>query len=165
MSQTQRAWDVIPLTAKAIGLLVPAGSGVLIRFAALPADPNMRHWQEWQKDLFSFCVPLILLFYILLVGYVYGDAKRRYMRHVMWTLIAALVPNAIGVILYFVLRDPLPVACPNCQTPARLGFTYCPKCGTAVKRSCEGCGRAVEVDWTNCAYCGRKLGSSVPLNS
>jgi hypothetical protein len=48
---------------------------------------------------------------VLLNGYVYADAKRRGMRYVMWTWPAILIPNAIGVILYFVLRDPLLVNC------------------------------------------------------
>ncbi len=50
-------------------------------------------------------MPLFVL--VLLIGYVYADAKRRGMRYVMWTLLAIFIPNAIGIILYFVMRDPL----------------------------------------------------------
>ena len=35
--------------------------------------------------------------YALLVGYVYGDAKRRGMRYIMWTLLAIFLSNGIGV--------------------------------------------------------------------
>ena len=162
MSQTNGVWKVIPNTAKTIGFLLWLGIGLLMRFVLLPMDPEMNRWQEWLKDLLCFVAPLFLLFYALLVGYVYGDAKRRGMRHVLWTFIAALMPYAIGAIIYFVIRDPLLDICPGCRTQARPGFAYCPKCGTALKRSCGGCGRPVEADWMNCAHCGRKLGGGAP---
>lgn len=165
MSQIQRAWDVIPATAKAIAFLAWLGLAILIRFVFFPADREANKWLEWQKDVFSFCIPLVFLLYVLLVGYVYGDAKRRFMRHVLWTLIAALMPYAIGAIIYFVIRNPLPATCPSCQTDARPGFAYCAKCGTRLTRSCEGCGRSVEAEWTNCPYCGKKLGAGAAGNS
>jgi hypothetical protein len=157
MNDRQRAWDVIPPTAKIVALLLTIGFGFLVRFALLPEDPQMARWQEWQKDLFSFCIPLVVFIYVLLIGYVHGDAKRRGMRYVMWTLLAIFIPNAIGIILYFILRDPLPSPCRNCQEQVRAAFAYCPKCGSLMKRVCDGCGRAVESDWMNCAYCGKKL--------
>ena len=57
--------------------------------------------------------------YVLLVGYVFGDARRRGMNYVLWTLLSIFIPNAIGIILYFILRDPVPVPCPTCAMPAR----------------------------------------------
>ena len=57
--------------------------------------------------------------YVLLVGYVFADAKRRGMNHVLWTLLAIFIPNAIGIILYFILREPIPVPCPACGSPAK----------------------------------------------
>ncbi|HVS75077.1 MAG TPA: zinc ribbon domain-containing protein [Candidatus Acidoferrales bacterium] len=165
MSEKQRVWDVIPKTAKIIGIVATVGCGLVLRFAALATDPEMASWEGWQKNLLSFTIALVAFFYILLIGYVYGDAKRRYMRYAMWTWIAALMPYAIGAIIYFAIRDPLPPSCPSCQTPARPGFAYCTKCGAPLKRSCEGCARMTEPDWVNCAYCGKKLGSGTPTNS
>ena len=43
----------------------------------------------------------------LCLGYVYADAKRRGMRPVLWTLIAALFPHLFGFLLYFALRQPM----------------------------------------------------------
>ena len=57
----------------------------------------------------------------------------------LWTLLAIFIPNAIGIILYFILRDPVPVPCPACGTPAKKGQAYCAGCGTAVRAACPQC--------------------------
>ena len=59
------------------------------------------------KLLFPILLPMILAGYTLLIGYIYGDARRRGMRYVMWTLLAIFLFNGIGIILYFILREPL----------------------------------------------------------
>jgi uncharacterized membrane protein len=95
--------------------------------------------------------------YVLLVGYVCGDARRRGMNHVLWTLLAIFIPNAIGIILYFILRDPVAVPCPSCGAPARKGHAFCASCGAAVRVSCPQCRQPVEPGWRNCARCGASL--------
>ena len=45
--------------------------------------------------------------YVLLAGYVYADASRRGMPAIAWTALTVLVPNAIGFVLYFLLRKPI----------------------------------------------------------
>ena len=62
-----------------------------------------------------------------LLGYVYGDARRRGMRYVMWTLLAFFIPNGIGVILYFILRDPMPTYCSKCGASAKAAHAFCPR--------------------------------------
>jgi hypothetical protein len=159
MSDKQGVWQVIPTPAKVIGVVLTIVPAVIVRLFALPLDPEMSRWQPWQKNMFCL-IFVVVFFYVLLIGYVYGDAKRRRMRYVMWTLLAIFIPNAIGIVLYFVLRDPLPSPCRSCRASVPVAFAYCPKCGTLMKRVCDGCGRAVETDWMNCAYCGRKLAGS-----
>ena len=100
-------------------------------------------------------VPIAI--YVLLLGYVWGDARRRGMNHVMWTLLALFIPSAVGLILYFILRDPVPVPCPSCAAPARKGHAYCASCGTAVRAACPHCRQPVEAGWRNCASCGQAL--------
>jgi hypothetical protein len=95
--------------------------------------------------------------FVLLVGYVYGDARRRGMNHVMWTLLAIFIPNAIGIILYFILRDPVPVCCPSCGALARKGHAYCAGCGAAVRPACPQCRQPTEPGWRNCARCGAAI--------
>ena len=75
---------------------------------------------------------LMFFAYGLLVSYVYGDARRRGMRHVLWTVVAACVPNGLGFIAYFLLREPLLPPCAGCGAPARRGFAFCPRCGAPV---------------------------------
>ena len=95
--------------------------------------------------------------YVLLVGYVFGDARRRGMNYVLWTLLSIFIPNAIGIILYFILRDPVSVPCPTCAMPARKGHAFCAGCGTAVRTACPQCHQPVEPGWRNCARCGATI--------
>lgn len=101
---------------------------------------------------------VVLAVYVLLLGYVWGDARRRGMNHVLWTLLALFIPYAVGIVLYFVLRDPLPVPCPACAAPARKGHAFCACCGAAVRAACPGCRQPVEPGWRNCPACGQALG-------
>jgi Double zinc ribbon/Phospholipase_D-nuclease N-terminal len=105
--------------------------------------------------------------YVLLVGYVYGDARRRGMNRVLWTLLAIFIPNAIGIILYFILREPIPVPCPACGTLARKGHAYCAGCGAAVRAACPQCHQPVEPGWRNCTRCGAPSAppSSTPVSA
>ena len=95
--------------------------------------------------------------YVLLVGYVFADARRRGMNHVLWTLLAIFIPNAIGIILYFILREPIPVPCPSCGAKAKKGHAFCAGCWTAVRVACSQCRQPVEPGWRNCARCGAGL--------
>jgi len=95
--------------------------------------------------------------YILLIGYVYGDAKRRGMRYVMWTLLAIFLFNGIGIILYFILREPLLGYCSKCGSPVNHGFAYCPRCGAGVQPACPSCHRVIEGPWAHCAWCGTRV--------
>jgi Double zinc ribbon len=109
------------------------------------------------KFVISILVPLLLAGYTVLIGYVYGDARRRGMRYVMWTLLAIFLANGIGIILYFILRDPLRVYCPRCGTGVQPSHAFCPRCGAGVQPACPACHRTVQTGWTHCAWCGNQL--------
>jgi len=162
MSRFRDEVRIIPWVAWAAAALVVFATFLLplsvISFRGAsntPLDPGVRLFLQ-------ILVSVVFLFYALLTGYVYADAKRRGMRHVMWTLLAALVPNAIGIILYFVLREPILVECPACHLPARSTFAFCPHCGTSIAHACPRCRCAIEPGWSNCAYCGEKLDVAAP---
>ena len=67
--------------------------------------------------------------WLLVVGYVHGDAKRRGMQAGIWTLLVVLTPNLIGFLLYFGLRKPLLAACGNCGTGINPDQRFCSSCG------------------------------------
>ena len=67
--------------------------------------------------------------WVLGLGYVYADARNRNMPHIPWTLIAAIVPNLLGFLLYFVLRKPIASPCPQCGQPIAPDQRFCPACG------------------------------------
>ena len=160
MSRFEREWAVVPDGARWIAALV--GLGVT---AALTSVTLIPAFAQGGKGLLVR-LPLFLLAlvggacasaYVLLVGYVWGDAKRRGMNHVLWILLAIFIPNAIGIILYFILRDPVAARCPSCGTLATKGHAYCARCGAAVRTVCPQCRQPVEAAWKNCARCGAPL--------
>jgi len=157
MNRFQESLRIIPRPVKVIALVVYIGLASFFRFFLIPHDQGLRTSPAIGQWAFSLLLPLFLAALVLFWGFVYADAKRRQMRYVMWTLLAIFVPNAIGVILYFLLRDPLPQECPNCHGVARGSFAYCPKCGTILAPACPQCRKPVELGWTNCAWCGLKL--------
>ena len=101
---------------------------------------------------------LVVAAYLLLVGYVNQDAKRRDMGQVLWTFLVILIPNGIGFLAYFLLRKPILEACPKCGERVERGFHYCPKCGCGLAPICGHCGQAVQRDFAVCPYCGKALG-------
>jgi RNA polymerase subunit RPABC4/transcription elongation factor Spt4 len=109
------------------------------------------------RFVISILVPLLLAGYTVLIGYVYGDARRRGMRYVMWTLLAIFLANGIGIILYFILRDPLPVHCTRCGAGVQPSHAFCPRCGAGVQPACRACHRILQAGWTHCAWCGNQL--------
>jgi hypothetical protein len=94
--------------------------------------------------------------YILILGYIAADAKRRGMRVVLWVLLAAFIPNAIGIILYFILREPFLRKCPSCGVSSG-PYAFCPSCGASLGAACPSCRGAVEPGWSHCARCGASL--------
>ena len=136
------------VTAGVLFLLVSMGMGISF---------SGRHAPVPVKVLVPIAVPLVLAGYTLLIGYVYGDARRRGMRYVMWTLLAIFLFNGIGIILYFILREPLMVYCSRCGAGVHPNHAFCPRCGGGVQPSCSACHRTIQTGWTHCAWCGAQL--------
>jgi hypothetical protein len=168
MTRFDEEWALVPAGARWTAVFVALALVSLM--AALFLLPVL---VEGEHKAFLFVFPMFLLasigaaplaVYVLLVGYVYGDARRRGMNQVMWTLLAIFIPSAVGVILYFILRDPIPVPCPSCGSPARKGHAYCASCGAAVRAACPQCRQPLEPGWRNCVRCGAPLpqGSAGP---
>jgi Double zinc ribbon len=163
MSTWNERMAIIPRTAKVVAAILTIGMVVLTMFLShLPPQHGENTLPAAAKIFLPLLAGAVVLIYVLLVGFVYGDAKLRGMRYVMWTLLAIFLPDAIGIILYFILRDKLPTTCPHCSTKVMAKFAFCQNCGTSVKPTCPNCGEAVELRWQNCAHCGTKLPSPTP---
>jgi hypothetical protein len=166
MTRFEEESALVPVAARWIAVLVfLAMAGLMASLFLLPLIVE----HEYRGLLFVFPIFLMTLIgavalaiYVLLIGYVYGDARRRGMNKVMWTLLAIFIPSAVGIILYFILRDPIPVPCPSCGTPARKGHAYCASCGAAVRAACPQCRQPLEPGWRNCVRCGAPLASDGP---
>jgi hypothetical protein len=157
MSRFRDELRIIPATAKWIAALVGLAIGTAIGALAICPHQGEQPLPFAAKILLPLMAFMVSVSIILLIGYIHADAKRRGMRYVMWTLLAIFIPDAIGIILYFILRDAMPVTCPACAAPVLAKFTFCPSCGTAARPTCPMCGKAVEHGWSNCAYCGGRL--------
>lgn len=95
--------------------------------------------------------------YFLLIGYINHDAGRRGMSRLAWTLLAMLIPNALGIVLYFVLRKPRIASCPQCGNAVQPGFNFCPRCSCKLSPSCPQCQRLVGASDVYCPYCGTAM--------
>jgi RNA polymerase subunit RPABC4/transcription elongation factor Spt4 len=111
----------------------------------------------WFLALLGLLAGTILGCVLLFIGYVSRDARRRGMSPVLWTLVAILIPNGLGIILYFILRQPRQRACPQCGNAVQTGFNFCPRCNYKLSPSCPQCQRLVGVNDAYCPYCGTSL--------
>ena len=160
MSRFEQEWAVVPTAARWIAALVTLLYLSLMVAMFVPAlrSPSPEFMLAGSLVLVGSLVGAVAMaIFTLLVGYVYGDAKRRSMSALLWTLLAVFIPSGVGIILYFILREPIAVPCPSCGTPARKGHAFCASCGGTVRRSCAQCRQPVEAAWRNCPGCGASL--------
>jgi hypothetical protein len=95
--------------------------------------------------------------YILLVGYVSRDVKRRNMSAALWMLMVVVMPGGIGAVVYFLLRQPILIRCPNCTTELTAGVHFCPQCRFQVAPVCGQCFRSVQITDAYCQQCGHDV--------
>ncbi len=110
-------------------------------------------------------ISIFLASWIFMIAYVNRDAKRRGMSSALWTfLVIVLSPAyfAIGFILYFLMRAPLPYACPQCAHMVGARFNYCPNCKCNLHPSCPQCKQEVAEDDKYCPNCACDLRATPP---
>jgi len=116
-------------------------------------------WGEHSKmvSFVPYLALTILWLWFVMIFYVARDARRRRMNVALWTLLVIIIPNALGFIVYFLLREPVPAHCPKCSASMRPEFAFCPACGEGLAPTCSGCRHPIETGWTSCAFCGARL--------
>ncbi len=105
-------------------------------------------------------VSLILAAFIFLIAYVNRDARRRGMHVALWTLLALLLSwpfPFLGVIIYFLMREPMPYPCPQCGNTVGARFNFCPNCKCNLHPSCPQCKHELAETDKFCPYCGNDL--------
>jgi hypothetical protein len=146
---------LIPWWAILLAVVFFVGIQFLLHLVIFPREP--RPTPEPLRYVAGFLAGTALAFFTLLVGYVNRDARRRGMSVALWTLIVIFVPNAIGFIIYFLLRWPLLINCPQCGATLNPSFNYCPKCKFNLHPTCPECKHAVQIGDAFCPYCARGL--------
>jgi hypothetical protein len=114
------------------------------------------------RAIMGFFTGVLVAMFILLVGYVNADSKRRGMNRTLWTLLVMFIPNAIGFVLYFFVRQPLTSPCPRCGNPIQSGFRFCPACQFQLVPTCPSCGTALQPGFNWCPGCGKQVGTTPP---
>jgi Double zinc ribbon len=137
---------------------------------------NMRHNQsyfppdpEWLSYPIAACFALagvitagaiFLSAFLFMLGYVYKDAQRRGMHPVLWTLLVLILSPAygiIGLIIYLLVREPLPFPCPQCSATVSARYNFCPSCKYNLHPSCPQCRREITANDKFCPQCGTDL--------
>jgi hypothetical protein len=142
----------------AVGIAIAAFVAMLVLFAVLPKGPHdLPPFPGWL--FLGILAGLVLTAWVLLIGYINADSGRRGMGRVLWTFIAILIPNCIGILAYFLLRKPILRPCPGCGAEISPDFRFCPKCGFSLAPVCAHCGRSINHDYVCCPYCGKTVGA------
>ena len=154
--------------------IIPRWAGALAAIAFLAAQwffniPLAHHPSPppaWSRPLLGILAGVGGVAFLLLIGYVNRDAHRRGMSAILWTIVVLIIPNALGFILYFLLRQPLRSSCPKCGYFVQSGFNFCPRCSCKLSPSCPQCQRVVSANDIYCPYCGSALRTQgVPVSS
>jgi hypothetical protein len=149
----------------AIGVAIACFIGIMITVTVLPKGgaKGLPPFPGWL--LLGILGGLVAVVWVLIIGYINADAGRRGMGRVLWTFIAILVPNCLGILAYFLLRKPKTYPCPGCGTQVSPEFRFCAKCGFALAPVCAHCGRAIQHDFVCCPYCGKPVAAPAPAGS
>ena len=142
-------WIVVVLYLIAVGIAVTVNLNPALHDGDM-FPPELRDHPVVQSFALAGIVTAASFFlavFIFLVGYVNRDAKRRGMNSGLWTfLVIILWPAyfAIGFIIYFLMRQPLPYSCPQCATSVGARYNFCPNCKCNLHPSCPQAGSGGE---------------------
>jgi hypothetical protein len=126
-------------------------------------DESMRQEPEMSCAALAAAITAGALFLsslLFMLGYVFRDAKRRGMNAGLWTVLVLILSGGyffIGLIIYLLVREPLPYTCPQCAANVNARFNFCPNCKYNLHPACPQCQREVSDTDKFCAYCATEL--------
>ena len=147
--------DLVMIPNWAIGLAIVAFASMQYLFHGVL--PHHKHEMLPMRVLMGFTWGTLMASYVLIVGYVSRDVKRRNMSGPLWMLIVILMPGGIGAVVYFLLRQPILSRCPHCSTEIASSYNFCPQCQFQMAPVCGQCFRGVEITDVYCKQCGHDL--------
>ena len=157
--QTQRATadddqlGMIPAWSVVLAIVV----FVAIQYLFHGVMPHHKHELLTMRLLAGYFWGTTFASYVLLVGYVSRDVKRRRMPAGLWMLVVVVMPGGIGAVVYFLLRQPLLTPCPHCGTELDASAHFCPQCQFQLAPVCGKCFRGVLITDVFCKNCGHDL--------
>jgi hypothetical protein len=119
--------------------------------------PHDKHSLLPMRLLMGYSWGTIVGSYVLLVGYVSLDVKRRGMAAGLWMLMVLVMPVGIGAVIYFLLRQPLVAACPHCGSEIMASYYFCSRCQFQTAPACKRCFNGVKMTDAYCINCGHNL--------
>ena len=144
--------------------VIPAWSVVLsvlvfgaVQYLFHVVMPHHKHELLPMRLLMGYSWGTAFASYVLLVGYVSRDVRRRNMPAGIWMLIVLLMPGGIGAVVYFLMRQPLLSRCPHCSTEIASSYHFCPQCQFQMAPVCGQCFRGVQITDVYCTRCGHDL--------
>ena len=172
-----RFWDEFRIIPRwVIGLvtvlfLIAQGIALLVNLSAPERGdqifpPELQNHRVLASLALAGIITLVSIFFatfIFMTAYVNRDASRRGMNAALWTvLILIFLPTwgLIGLVIYFLVREPLPYPCPQCSASVSARFNFCPNCKCNLQPSCPNCKREVAELDKFCPFCGTDLGPS-----
>jgi hypothetical protein len=116
--------------------------------------PHSKQNQLPMRILMGYSWGTAIASYVLLIGYVSRDVKRRAMSAKLWMLLVLVMPGGIGAVVYFLLRQPILSRCPNCSTQIDATCNFCPQCQFQTAPVCGRCFRDIRITDVYCKQCG-----------
>lgn len=144
---------MIPWWSVVLAILAFAGGQWLIHGVLPHHKPEMLP----MRLLMGYSWGTLFASYMLLIGYVSRDVRRRNMPAGLWMLIVTMMPGGIGAVVYFLLRQPMLSRCPHCASEIASSCHFCPQCQFQMAPVCGQCFRGVEITDVYCKQCGHDL--------
>jgi Double zinc ribbon len=157
-AETNASDDLGMIPWWSVVLAIAAFAGMqYILFGRVAHGPGPQRSFGPMHFLMAYSWGTLVASYVLLIGYVSRDVKRRNMQPGLWMLMVVLMPGGIGAVVYFLLRQPILSRCPHCSTEIAASYHFCPQCQFQMAPVCGQCFRGVEITDVYCKQCGHDL--------
>jgi len=101
---------------------------------------------------------ITLLIKIVIIIYVYNDAKTHDMNRILWIALIIILPSYIILIAYLIVRKYNEyTSCPNCHFRIKKKTSICPNCHQILTYTCPRCNKKIKEEWDMCPYCTEVL--------